>query len=109
MAVGLGIGCRMLVCVCVGVHRGEQSLMRHRAGSVFLLRAVGNLSEILGREGCVQCCTLQGLLLLCELKEVEIEEYEEPLHRLDKGEGRARGRRAENKLDTWEGKIDSSG
>lgn len=73
-----------------GVHQGEQSLMGHSVGSVFLLRAVGNLSEILGSEGCVQSCILQILLLLCELKEVEIEEHEEPLHRLDKGEGWAR-------------------
>lgn len=41
-----------------GVHQGEQSLMRHSVGSVFLLRAVGNLSEILDQEGCVQSCIL---------------------------------------------------
>ena len=52
------------------VGQAAQGLMRRAEGSAFLLRAVRSLSEILSREGCVQICVPQVVLLLCGLKEV---------------------------------------
>lgn len=54
-------------------------------GPSFSLRAVGNLSEILSREGRVQSCILHVRQPPRGLKEAELEEYEEPLHPLDEG------------------------
>lgn len=73
------------------------------SGSVFLLRAVGKLSETLSREGCVQICILQVLLLLRGLKEMELSDMKSKSASSRCGRTMGQGR-GEDKLDMYQGR-----